>query len=425
MQCERKLVSTIGAFAVGVLALAAPPSLAQDTAGFEQQLTLTLNSEARYMAYRTRIATPSNTTHQGYQFYLPFGTQAEARLGDAAKLDFTVRSGWVRTHNKTTFGTGVTQTSDIDTWTDTSISTTANFNAIAGIQPFVQLSVNLPTGRANLGQNSRARVDSDTVELPTYGEGVNWAPTVGVNIPISQAAMISLGLGYTNRGAFDREAATVGLAGQPQIARLDPGNVTTYNIGLGYQQGPFAFQGSAAYSTETETTFDDQPFYKSGDRYMLSGAVGYSWNQYWASRINTSFSHFGKNNIRDTVPPNLLITEALNSNSNVYKVNIDSSYTEGAWSIGPTLGYVYRDQNAWSPTEQRFLPAKTSWSLGGVTQWNVTGKASVNARVERLWITEDDNPNKIIGGPPPIPGSGTPEQKTDVWVFSLGGTIKF
>jgi hypothetical protein len=61
-----------------------------------------------------------------------------------------------------------------------------------------------------------------------------------------------------------------------------------------------------------------------------------------------------------------------------------------------------------------------------------------NARVERFWISENDNPDKLVtipalaccGGDVPslttiVPGSGVPPVSSTGWLFSLAATAHF
>jgi hypothetical protein len=208
------------------------------------------------------------------------------------------------------------------------------------------------------------------------------------------------------------------------MASMNPGDVLTATGGFGTQIGQLLVQGSAGYSIETVTTANDRPFYRSGDRIFATGVLGYAWTDRLSSRLTASFTHTKRHDVLAGAPP-VLATEAFNSNSNVTSLKLETTYVEGQWSLGPTAGFVYRDRNAWSSTSFSFLPAKTSWSAGGFGRFALTPHASVTARVERVWIREDENPDKIVFSPPPLPGSGTPVIRTDVWVASLGGTIRF
>ena len=115
-------------------------------------------------------------------------------------------------------------------------------------------------------------------------------------------------------------------------------------------------------------------------------------------------------------PPDYFV-EAFNSNSDMIKVNIDTIYRQGAFSIGPLATVIYRDHNAYSPGLALFLPAKTSWSIGGLVQYDVSQRAQFRARVERLWIVEDERPNLV-------PVVVIPEIRTNGWMVAISGVFR-
>ncbi len=375
-----------------------------------------LNSNASYHTWRTKPTGPNsagvNSTN-GTQVYVPLAAQIVGRPSEDLKFEALWRSAYVFTRQTTGGVAG-----EFSGLTDSMLSTTATYFGIRGIQPFVSLAINVPTGTSNAkGGASRSKSDADIVQIPAYGEGWNVGPTVGANIPINEALVATVSVGYTNRGTFDRESTDVGVGGS---THFDPGDVLSWTAGLGYRGERLSLKGSATFSTETTTTLGGDDFYKSGNRYSFTGAAGYAWTDAWSSRIQLTYSHFEKNQVREGLP--VLVTEAFNSNSDVYKVTFDTTYSAGVWSLGPTVGYTLRDRNSWDPTTFQFLPAKTSWSLGLGGRYDLGDKARVTAKVERIWTEENATADKFVNNTP-IPGA--PEMQTDAWLLSLGGRIKF
>lgn len=387
------------------------------TAAAAQSWQPTFNTEVRYYSYRSSNSAPANSTASGgsgTQIYVPIAFQLAGSSTPEAKFEFLIRSAYVYARQSTAGATGT-----FSGTTDTTMSGSFTYLGWNGIQPFVSLSLNIPTGTSNAqGSQSNGKQDSDVVRTPAFGEGFNVGPTVGVNVPINANWMASFGAGYTSRGPFDREAALPGT-----VNRLDPGDVWTFNSSLAYRGGPLSLKGSIAYSTETTTTLDGAAFYKSGDRIILTGAAGYAWNANWSSRAQVSFSHFNKNKIAMAGIPDLVV-EAFNSNSNVVNVGFDTTYAMDRYSIGPTVSYVYRDRNGWSPDTYQFLPAKTSWSLGVAGNYVVSQTVRVSANVARIWVREGSSPDKSIGGVP-ILGSAIPVVVTDAWQATISGTFRF
>jgi hypothetical protein len=409
-----KLFLTVAAGAIGAIVTA--PSLAYAQSR-DQRWQATLNSEVRYFSFSSSNASPSSSTASGgsgSQTYVPVAGQLVGRVTDDLKAEFLLRSAYVYSKQTTSGASGV-----YEGFTDTTFSTTATWYGLNGVQPFVSLALNIPTGTSNAsGGKQNAKSDSDIVRLPAFGEGWNVGPTIGATIPITAQLMSSLALGYTNRGPFRREADTAGA-----INRLDPGDVATLTGTLSYRGDRLSLKGSAAYAWETVTELDGAAFYKSGDRIVLTGAAGYAWTENWSSRVQATFSHFNKNKVRLPGASDITV-EAFNSNSNVINVVFDTTYARGAFSIGPTAGYVYRDRNGWNPETFQFLPAKTSWSAGVAGGYAVTQTARVAGSVARIWVNEGGSPDKIADGVL-MPSSAIPAAVTNAWQATLSGTVRF
>ena len=70
----------------------------------------------------------------------------------------------------------------------------------------ISLGLNLPTGKSALfGAAAYARMDPDLVELSSFGEGTNIGPTIGFNIPLTSAVLLTFSVGHTWRGSFNLE----------------------------------------------------------------------------------------------------------------------------------------------------------------------------------------------------------------------------
>ena len=182
---------------------------------------------------------------------------------------------------------------------------------------------------------------------------------------------------------------------------------------------------SFSYSFETTTMLNGNALYRSGNRYLISGTFAYAWNDHWTTQLGASLSHYDKNRVLvGVIGLSPLATEAFNSNSNSYPVNLALTYAGENFSIGPTLSFLYRDKNAWSPTSFQFAPAKRSWGAGLKGQYAIRENVTLSASAERVWLTESSNPNKILAGVV-IPGTGTPGYDTLSWRMSFGMTYGF
>jgi len=383
--------SVVAAALIGLLM--AGPAKAEDRSPGEAtvvdgQWAATVSTELQYYSWTSTRGYPATTTGaegKGSQVFMPVGIQLTGRPSDLLSLEFLVRSAFFWSE-QTTAGTS----GEAHGTTDTSLTATGTYYGLAGFQPFIALATNLPTGKTVLsGGSGASKFDADIVDTPVYGEGWNGGLTIGGNIPLTETLVASLGAGYTYRGAYDREA----FNGPGATTRLDPGDTYSVNAGLGYQGDRLSLQTQVSYTGETETELNGQPFYRSGGSIFTSLAGGYAWNDAWASNASISYSHASRNRVlAGPLPP--LVKEAFDSNSDVVEISLGTGYAAETYTIGPTLGFVYRDRNAWSPTALEYLPAKTSWALGLGGQYAATPALLLSGGVTHMWLNENETPRQ-------------------------------
>jgi hypothetical protein len=390
----------------------------------DQLWNISYNTELRYFSWRNTQGFPigvtplnGNGNGRGSQFYAPMSLSVTGTPDPNWKLEFVARGGFVSA-SQTTPG----ERGSVDTAVDTQLSGTVTYNGFNGFQPFAALLINAPTGRSALYGTSRfSRMDGDLVDIGSYGEGWNFGPSAGVSIPLSQQLLLTLSGGYTARGAFDKEAANPITGLITATDRIKNGDEATVNATLGYAVGAFSAQGSGSYawSTVSQTNGFDQ--YRSGPRVTVSGNASYAFNAFWSVYTNGFWTHTSNNDVR--AGGLVLIQEMLDSNSNLYRVNTGLNYrfTNGV-TVGPTASYLYRDRNGYDPIAFQFVPAKTRYAVGGAASYNVTNKISINGKLERIWIRENENL-----GPPPatIFFPTVPFLSGDGWAVAAGATVTF
>ena len=372
------------------------------------------NQEYRYFSWSGTRGYPapglaSTARGSGSQFYTPATLQTIATLPDVYKFEFVGRGGYVVAKQTTPGATG-----SVSTFTDTVAAATWTYLGIPGMQPFVSVNANLPSGQSFLSAGEMfARMDPDLVDIATFGEGWNFGGTAGVNIPLAQNVIISFGAGHTSRGQYDRDDPS----GVVSVIRIDPGDVTTFNASAVWRSGPFSGQISGSYSREGTSSFNGTPAFKLGDRYLVSGSSSYAWSDNSISSLTASWTYTEKN--ETIVPPGILfpIAEAFNSNSNVFRARFEHTFRAGAWSTGPIVGWLHRDNNAYSPTALQFVAAKTRWSAGGFARYSLSNNALIYGSVEHVWIDEGSRPFAV-----PFPA---PDLNYTGWVVMGGGTIRF
>jgi hypothetical protein len=401
--------------------VSAPPSArAQD--GSDGTVSLKLNPDARFTTWESKYE-DGTTVSSGLQYYMPFGGKFTAQ-NDQMKFDFTARSGFVRTKNTVTDDAGIRTTAEVETQTDTSVAGTVVLNSIPGIQPYASVAVNIPTGTTVLDRTERlALVDPDIVQVPSYGQGRNVAATVGANIPISDNAMISVAWGYNDRGAFRRLRP---LFLVDAAATFDPGNTRTIEAGYSFEYGALSFWINGSSTRETASTLADDvefftptDYYQSGKGTTVTGGLSYAWTPNFSTQIDISKLRYERNRVFDEVAFEML-KEPFNSNNELTTVSLQATYRFGSLALSPVFNYTRRKYNDWDPLTFQFVPSKTILATGLTASYALNDETSIMGRVERSWLHESDNPEKTGHV-----GSGVPPIDTDVWLYTVGGTVQF
>lgn len=419
------LASAVALLASGAAHAADMAVKATAIQSIDQLWNISYNSEVRYFSWQNTRGFPNDVAPlvgngHGTQVYAPMSLSLTGNPSPNWKFEFVVRGGFVSA-SQTTSG----ERGSVDTPVDTQISSTVTYNGFTGFQPFVAMLINAPTGKSALYNTARfARMDGDLVDQGTYGEGWNFGPTAGVNIPLSQSLILTLSGGYTQRNPFAKESANPITGLITDTVSIRNGDEATATAALGYAQGALSLQGSASYSSDQisqSSAFGLQDYnrYRVGPRTTISGSGSYAFDAMWSVYANGFWTHTEKNDVLNPLGV-ALIPEAFNSNSNLYRVNAGLNYRfANGLTVGPTASYLYRDHNGYDPTTFGFVPAKTRYAVGGAANYNVTNKININGKLERVWIREDVNPG------PPAFAPIAPFMSGDAWVVAGGATVNF
>lgn len=397
-----RALAFVGAATISSAANAAEPALPSWSVSTDQ--------EFRYSSWKGTRGFPaigSEAAGAGSQLYAPLTLQAIGQPLDNLKVELLGKGGYVWSRQTTPGLSGM-----VTTPTDTVVSGTVTYLGISGIQPFVSMNLNLPTGTSVLyGNSANARMDPDIIDIATFGEGLNVGPTVGVNIPIGEQLMVTLSSGYTWRGAYRIETPVFYEDEQQGTNLVGPGAIATQSATLGYQQAGLTVLMSASYAHETATYLDHVASYALGDRYTASGVIGYAWSPSSSTTFTANWTNAGKNKVLDT-DLMAIVPEAFSSNSSVYRYRLEQTFTTGAWTVAPMASYMRRDQNAYNPITFQFIPAKTRLGIGGSARYAINDATSLKASVEHFWINE--NPTAL-----------TPDLQARGWIAVVGGSMRF
>jgi hypothetical protein len=345
-----------------------------------------------------------------------------------------MRGGWVWARQSTAGLTGAVATA-----TDTAASGTITYLGLRGLQPFASLELNLPTGLAALTATQvNARMDPDLVDISTFGEGLNIGPTVGVNIPVTEAWLLTMSAGYTRRGAYDMEGPLTppGDGVAPQSVNIQPGDALTVTAVLGYQAGPLSAKVTGTITKNGTTKENDTPFVKPGQRSLIAGTASYDWpgGHSGTTTVNASAAHSNRNEVLfqcETGCPIGLVTEPFNTNSNVFQASVQHLFNLNRFAVGPEGSFLFRDNNGYEPTTLQFVPAKQRWSAGVLAQYAPTNALNFNARLDRIWTHENQTPGLPSGEMFSVLAGSTvtsftvPVISSTGWLFAVGMTANF
>jgi hypothetical protein len=405
----------------------------------EQQWRTTFSTETRYYSWRNNFVPPDTSgigPGRGWEVYIPFAMQLAGKPVNDLSIDLVVRGGWVKAVQTTVGLAG-----EVAASTDTGVSFSTAYLGWQGLQPFIALSANLPTGKSALfGTSANARMDPDLVEISTFGEGYNFGPTFGFNVPIAGSLLFTASVGYTYRGPFNREGTfsdlppgvdpdlVANLRDTVATIKIDPGENTTVTGALNYATGPFAVALTGSASWESPTVIRDQPVFQPGLRYLLSLQSSYKWPEKWgATELTAAAAHSNRNKLVFEVHDPTV--ERFNSNSNVYRIGMQHLFPIDQFQVGPTVSFLYRDHNSYSPATLQFVPQKTRWAAGLLAQYPANATITLNARVEHVWTHENESPaadgtRLDILANSLIPGSTVPAISGTAWQTSFGINVK-
>ena len=405
------------------LALAADPTPVQTPVQTGPSWTFEINPEVRFVTWSGRRGFPTAVLPRGfadgrgYQVTTPLGIQLTGQAPGLWKFDVLVRGNSALSSQRTP---GLEGTSRI--LTDTVVTTTFTYEALGAFKPFVSLALNLPTGDRRLSlSGSRSRMDSDIVDVASFGEGLNIGPTIGANLALTESWLLSVSAGRTIRGRFIQ--GVTDNAGVTALNLQQPGAETALNASLNYVSGAFNASAALAWAFPETDRIDRAFSIEQGRRLNLSLDAGYAWTPEHSSRAQFALSRAGRNRVIDNEALRILV-EPFNSNNIRYTASLEHTYTMGAWKFTGLANLLYRDRNQWRPLDQQFVQAKVKAGAGFQVSRELSDKASLTARLERFWVREASQSDKIVAGVL-TEGGAVPRVTSRGWAGGVSGSLRF
>jgi hypothetical protein len=407
-----------GGFALLFLAsVSAFGQKASTSDGADAGWSVSYNQEVRYSAWRGDRGTPADgalNRGSGAQLYSPFGVSVSGKPAEDLKLELNVAGGHVWSRQSTPGING-----EISTMTDTVFSGTTTYTGLDGWQPFLTLSINTPTGTSVLkGSAANARMDSDLVDLGSFGGGLTIGPTVGVNVPLTADMLLSFGAGVTIPYKFDVEGAIDPNTLAQGTNSVASGRTTTFNASWGYQKDAINLQITGSYSISGESFNNGTVSFRPGAQFLVSANASYNWTPSSVTAVTGSWSFGQKNKVYDG-GLEMLVYDEFNSNNAYYRARLEHAVDLDNWTVGPFVNWMLRNFNSYNPNTQQFVSAKTRWGLGGSVKYKVSDALLLNASIERIFVHEHENPEKPGGA------AAIPALRYDALAIVIGGTVKF
>jgi hypothetical protein len=379
--------------------------------------SLSYEQQFRYVTWEGTRGYPTNLTPPGTaaptgggrQYYSPFALTISAQPNSDWSFDLLARGGYVDS-KQTTVG----QSGGYSGFIDTLVAGTVTYKANPNIQPFLSLAMNLPTGQSALYGNARfARMDPDIVFVPTFGEGFNIGPTVGVVLPFDKDRSLTLAAGYTSRGSYTREDAATGTL----PVEVSPSDEISASALWRHKLNPkFTYWGGLTYAWQSTTELalpGDNLRVDPGNRITVDAGARYSWTPLWHTTGRFGYTHISETSASDDLF-GVLNTPGVNANNDTFFYSLEQLYGFDKYGVGVRGSYFHRDQNEYSVTVGSFVPAKDRYALTAFVALPATEQLFLNAAVSRIWSSEDADI-----------GSGTPEIDIDAWTISVGAKYAF
>ncbi len=142
-------------------------------------------------------------------------------------------------------------------------------------------STHPPADPSPSGNRAFARMDADLVDVPTFGEGWNVGPTLGVNVQPDETQTYTFSAGTTFRSRYEREGV-LDAVGVRQTQELQPSTVTTLTAGYSKKFGDLFVAVTGSYATEDATAVDGRKILRSGDRFSIGLNGHFSGTNNWA-----------------------------------------------------------------------------------------------------------------------------------------------
>lgn len=292
-----------------------------------------------------------------------------------------LRRAYIQSANKSP-----NQRGELSGWSDTSASLAYTLNQESNLPIRLNLSANLPNGKATLsGDEKNAIMDGNLVWQTRLGEGRNITPGINIAHSFTDKDTIGFGISKIFRGEFDPNADVENdeiNPGDDTIATVQytrTGQRGQMSLGFTHQSSGITTRaGKAYYQKGHLRTLDANGQYALTPNQLLYGGYSYSYRQ------------------KDKYINNLtgdLEAEQFNSNGGSHWLNVGYSwYFKDKHNVGTSVDYLKIKSNSYDQINALYIPARTKVGVGANYQYQITPQAQLSLSAKRFNMKDDPTP---------------------------------
>lgn len=341
-----------------------------------------------------------DATRKGYQLVTPLTATSSYEAWTAGTIDLSLRGAYILSDNNSAGAEG-----RYSGLSDTAFGLVYTMTEWAGVQPFLSVDLNLPTGGETLrGAEKNALMDPDLVWQIRFGEGFNYNLGGGVIVPISQRWTASAALGVNSRLAYVPD----GDSG----AEFDPGQQRSATVSFQYTDEQALLALSAVFTDERAAKLNGVRFFDPGDSLELNGEFAVALGETDTVSGALGYSHVRRNAFFDFLAGTLLEEQARGV-GDAWTAQLALQRDFGVLRAEVNGAFLTRDANAYDAASDFFIPARTKWSVGLGASGAVSEQMTWSAGVSWGRLNQD--------GTAFVPAG----RDFDTVTGSLSGTVRF
>jgi hypothetical protein len=323
----------------------------------------------------------------GWQLVTPLSITSSVKLEEKLIFDASIRVAHIISdYNATVLMAGIPTPvhGRVDAFSDTVLGGTLTYLGMSGLEPFLTIDLNLPTGQETLfGSEKNAIMDPDLVDQIRFGEGFNANFSAGAAIALSNRWVMTAAVGYNTRGDYVPDGDFP--------LEYDPADQLTAYLRAQYLDQVSMFAVSVKYFDEDMATLGGLDYFNSGDRINVSAEGTYQLSEKYVLTGYAMFEKSGKNQYLNFFTGTTVDEEA-NGNGNVYHTQLSVIHLMGEVDVSLKATATMRDENDYDPVNDLFIPRRTTWDVGPGVDWHISERATLSGGIRFGELYDDPTP---------------------------------